>query len=215
MKVTQVSSLDQYLKDDMTIMVGGFLGVGTPEKLISRIVKKGYKNITLICNDTAFIGKGAGKLIEHHLVKKAIVSHIGTNPETGRQMISNEIEVNLVPQGTLAEKVRAGGVGLGGILTATGIGTEVQKGKTVVEVEGKEYILEAPLRADLALIFASVADEKGNLIYYGSTRNFNPIMAMAADTVFVEAKEIVPVGALNPSEIVTPHILVDYIVKGE
>lgn len=214
MKFIDVSALDKHLKDGMTIMVGGFLGVGTPEILVDYIVEKGYKNITLICNDTAFPDKGVGKMVVNKQVGKIITSHIGTNPETGRQMLANEVTVELVPQGSLAEKVRCGGVGLGGILTPTGVGTEVEAGKTLVEVDGVEYLLEKPLHADLALIYASVADEKGNLIYDGATKNFNPIMAMAADTVIAQVAEVVPVGTLNPDAILTPHILVDYMVKG-
>lgn len=214
MKFIDVSALDKHLKDGMTIMVGGFLGVGTPEILVDYIVEKGYKNITLICNDTAFPDKGVGKMVVNKQVGKIITSHIGTNPETGRQMLANEVTVELVPQGSLAEKVRCGGVGLGGVLTPTGVGTEVEAGKTLVEVDGVEYLLEKPLHADLALIYASVADEKGNLIYDGATKNFNPIMAMAADTVIAQVAEVVPVGTLNPDAILTPHILVDYMVKG-
>ncbi|WP_331488170.1 3-oxoacid CoA-transferase subunit A [Chakrabartyella piscis] len=214
MKMIDVHTLDAHIKDGMTIMVGGFLGAGTPEMLVDYIVEKGYKDLTLICNDTAFPDKGVGKLVVAKQIGKAIVSHIGTNPETGRQMMAEEMEVELVPQGSLAEKVRCGGVGLGGILTPTGIGTEVEADKTVVEVNGEKFILEQPLHADLALIYASTADEKGNLVYEGSTKNFNPLMAMAADTVIAEVGEVVPVGTLNPDSILTPHILVDYMVKG-
>lgn len=213
-KLVSIETAIDLIEDGMTVMFGGFLGVGTPEKIIDALIKKNVKNITLICNDTAFPDKGTGKLIVNHQVKKAIVSHIGTNPETGKQMIDKELEVELVPQGSLAEKIRCGGVGLGAVLTKTGIGTEVAKDKTIVAVDGVEYLLEKALHADVAIIFASVADEKGNLIYDGSTRNFNPLMAMAADTVIVEAEKIVPVGTLSYNEIVTPHIVVDYIVKG-
>ncbi len=214
MKFIEESALENHIKDGMIIMVGGFLGVGTPEKIIDYMVAKGYQNLTIISNDTAYVDKGIGKLIVNKQVQKAIVSHIGTNPETGRQMMAEEMEVELVPQGSLAEKVRCGGVGLGGVLTPTGIGTEVEVGKTVVEVNGEKFILEQPLHADLALIYASTADEKGNLVYEGSTKNFNPLMAMAADTVIAEVGNVVPVGTLNPDSILTPHILVDYMVKG-
>lgn len=213
-KQIDLAALKSYIKDGMTIMVGGFLGVGTPEKIIDFLVAEGYQNFTLITNDTAFPDKGVGKLIVNKQVKKVITSHIGTNPETGAQMIAKTLLVDLVPQGTLAERVRCGGVGLGGVLTATGVGTEVQIGKTIVEVDGVEYLLEKPLHADVALIYASIADEKGNLIFNGATKNFNPLMAMAADLVIVQAEEIVEVGTLNPDAISTPHILVDYIVKG-
>lgn len=213
-KMISIEAAADLIKDGMTVMFGGFLGVGTPEKIIDALIQKNVKDITLICNDTAFPDKGTGKLIVNHQVKKAIVSHIGTNPETGKQMIDKELIVDLVPQGSLAEKIRCGGVGLGAVLTKTGVGTDVEKDKTVINVDGEDYLLEKALHADVAIIFASVADEKGNLIYDGSTRNFNPLMAMAADTVIVEAEKVVPVGELNYNEIVTPHIVVDYIVKG-
>lgn len=214
-KTIELTELDQFLRDGMTLMVGGFLGVGTPEKIIDYIVNKNYKNITLIANDTAFPEKGIGKLIVNHQIKKAIVSHIGTNPETARQMIENKLIVELIPQGTLAERIRCGGSGLGGVLTQTGIGTNVQEGKIVIDIDGVDYLLEKPLHADVAIIFASTADEKGNLLYEGATRNFNPLMAMAADTVIVEAQNILETGTLGHSQIVTPHILVDYIIKGD
>ncbi len=214
-KQISLAEVKNHIKSGMTIMVGGFLGVGTPEKLIDVLIENNINDITLICNDTAFPEIGSGRLIVKKLVKKAIVSHIGTNPETGRQMIENETEVELVPQGSLAEKIRCGGVGLGGVLTKTGVGTLVEEGKETITLNGEKYILETPLHADVALIYASKADEKGNIIYNGSTRNFNPIMAMAADTVIVQADEIVPVGEIAPKDVVTPHIIVDYIVKGE
>ncbi|WP_313527571.1 CoA transferase subunit A [Anaerotignum sp.] len=210
-----LDKVSNLIKDNMTIMVGGFLGIGTPEKIIDFLVEKNVQNLTLICNDTAFPDKGTGKLILNKQIKKVIVSHIGTNPVTGEQMINKELEVELIPQGTLAEKIRCGGTGLGGVLTPTGVGTEVAKGKKIIVINEKEFLLETPLHADVAIIFASKADEKGNLVYDASTRNFNPLMAMAADTVIVETKEIVKVGDLHYDHIVTPHILVDYIVKGE
>lgn len=209
----EMDSIPKYIKSGMTIMVGGFLGVGTPEKIIDKIIESGIKDLTLICNDTAFMDKGSGKLVVNKQIKKSIVSHIGTNAESGRQMIANEMKVDLIPQGTLAEKIRCGGVGLGGVLTKTGIGTTVQDGKTIIDVKGEEYLLETPIRADVAILFASVADEKGNLVYEGSTRNFNPLMAMAADIVIVEAKKIVKAGEISPDNVVTPYIFVDYIVK--
>lgn len=214
-KQISLAEVKNHIKSGMTIMVGGFLGVGTPEKLIDVLIENNINDITLICNDTAFPEIGSGRLIVKKLVKKAIVSHIGTNPETGRQMIENETEVELIPQGSLAEKIRCGGVGLGGVLTKTGVGTLVEEGKETITLNGEKYILETPLHADVALIYASKSDEKGNIIYNGSTRNFNPIMAMAADTVIVQADEIVPVGQIAPEDVVTPHIIVDYIVKGE
>lgn len=215
--MNKIASLDEVMdkiKDGMTIMVGGFLGVGTPEIFIDEIIRRGIKDLTIICNDTAFQDKGVGKLIVNRRVKKAVVSHIGTNPETGRQMNSGEMEVELVPQGTLAERVRSGGAGIGGFLTATGIGTDVECGKNKLIIDGKEYILELPLKADVAMIGASVADKSGNLYYKGATRNFNPLMATAADIVIVGAEEVVEIGEINPSDVMTPNIYVDYIVGG-
>ena len=204
-----------YITDGMTIMVGGFLGVGTPENLIDKLVAKGVTNLTLIANDTAFIDKGVGKLVANKMLKKAIVSHIGTNRETGRQLNSGEMIVDLVPQGTLAEQVRAGGTGLGGFLTPTGVGTIIEEGKEKITVDGIEYLLEKPLKADVALLYGSIVDKKGNICYKGTTRNFNPLMAMAADLVIVEAEKIVEVGEIDPNDVVTPSIFVDYVVGGE
>lgn len=198
----------------MTIMVGGFLGCKNPFKLVDALVEKGVKDITLIANDTAFPEVGIGKLIVNKQVKKLIASHIGTNRETGNQMNSGELEVELVPQGTLAERIRAAGAGLGGVLTPTGIGTVVAEGKRIIEVDGKEYLLEKPLRADVALIVGAKVDKKGNVRYAKATRNFNPLMATAADLVIVEADEIVEVGELDPDDVMTPGIFVDYIVGG-
>ncbi|WP_232700011.1 acetate CoA-transferase subunit alpha [Brevibacillus daliensis] len=199
-------------KDEMTIMVGGFMGVGTPETLVSAVDQSDVKDITLIANDTAFIETGVGPLVVNKKCKKVITSHIGTNPETGRQMIAGELDVELVPQGTLAERIRAGGSGLGGILTPTGVGTAVEEGKEKIKVDGREYLLEKPLRADVALLKAFKADKAGNLVYHSSARNFNPLMAMAADTVIVEVEHIVEVGEIAPDEVITPGILVDKII---
>ncbi len=210
-------SLDEavsYIEDGMTVMIGGFLACGTPERLIDKLVEKGVKDLTLIANDTSFVDRGIGKLIVSKQFKKVIVSHIGTNKETGRQMTEGETEVILVPQGTLAEQVRAAGVGLGGVLTPTGLGTIVQDGKEVITIDGKDYLLEKPLKADIALIYGSIVDKKGNIEYKGTTRNFNPLMAMAADRVIVEAEEIVEVGAIDPTNVVTPGIFVHHIVGG-
>ncbi len=210
-------SLDEavsYIEDGMTVMIGGFLACGTPERLIDKLVEKGVKDLTLIANDTSFVDRGIGKLIVSKQFKKVIVSHIGTNKETGRQMTEGETEVVLVPQGTLAEQVRAAGVGLGGVLTPTGLGTIVQEGKDVITIDGKDYLLEKPLKADVALIYGSIVDKKGNIGYKGTTRNFNPLMAMAADRVIVEAEEIVEVGAIDPTNVVTPGIFVHHIVGG-
>ncbi|HPX66134.1 MAG TPA: CoA transferase subunit A [Anaerolineaceae bacterium] len=202
------------IKDGDTIMVGGFLAVGTPESLIDALVAKGVKDLTLICNDTGFVDRGVGKMVVNKQFKKIIASHIGTNRETGRQMVEGETEVVLVPQGSLVEKIRAGGNGIGGFLVKTGLGTEIQKGKDVINVDGVDYLLKKPLRADVAILFANKADENGNLWYHGTTRNFNTVMATAADWVVVEAEEIVPVGAISPNEVVVPGVFVDNIVQG-
>ncbi|WIV12195.1 acetate CoA-transferase subunit alpha [Proteiniborus sp. MB09-C3] len=214
-KIVSINQALEHVKDGMTVMIGGFLGAGNPHKLIDALLEKGVKDLTIIANDTAFPEIGIGKLIVNKRVKKAIVSHIGTNPETGNQMNSGETEVVLVPQGTLAEQVRAGGAGLGGILTPTGVGTVVEEGKTKIEIDGKEYLLEKPLKADVALIFGSIVDKKGNVFYNKATRNFNSIMATAADTVIVEAEKIVEIGEIDPNVVMTPGLFVDYIVRGD
>jgi acetate CoA/acetoacetate CoA-transferase alpha subunit len=213
-KLTAAKDAVKNIKDGMTIMIGGFLGNGTPEAMIDEIIKSGIKGLTIIANDTAFPDRGIGKLIVNKSVKKVIVSHIGTNPETGRQMNEKEIEVELVPQGTLAEQVRAGGGGLGGILTPTGLGTVVEEGKQKITINGREYLLELPLRADVAIIKGTKIDKQGNVFYNKSTRNFNPLMAAAADFVIAECDEIVEVGEIDPNYVMTPSILVDIIVKG-
>lgn len=213
-QITMQEAVDK-IQDGMTIMVGGFLGAGDPKKLTDALLAKGVKNLTLIANDTAFPEVGVGKMVVAKQFKKMIVSHVGTNKETGNQMNSGETEVVLTPQGTLAEKVRCGGCGLGGFLTPTGLGTEVEEGKEKITVDGKEYLLETPLRADVALIKGSKADKKGNIIYNKATRNFNPMMAMAADMVIVEADEVVEVGDLDPDNVITSGIFVDYIVGGD
>ena len=197
----------------MTIHVGGFLACGTPESIVTALVEKGVKDLTIVCNDTAFVDKGVGRLIVNNQVKKVIASHIGTNPETGKKMQAGEIEVELVPQGTLAERVRAAGYGLGGILTPTGVGTIVQEGKQVINVDGKDYLLEKPIKADVALILGTTVDEMGNVICAKTTKNFNPLMATAADLVIVEAAEIVPFGSLDPDNLDISRIFVNYIVK--
>lgn len=212
-KIKTVEEALEYIKDGMTIAVGGFIGVGTPEKLIDAVVAKGVKDITLICNDTSTPDTGVGKWVVNKNVKKVIVSHVGTNPETGRQMNAKELEVDLVPQGTLAERVRAAGAGLGGILTSTGIGTVIEEGKQKINVDGKDYLLELPLKADVALLKGSIVDKKGNVYYSKATRNFNPIMATAADLVIVEAEKLVEIGELPPTDVMTPSIFVDIIVK--
>ncbi len=215
MKVISVEEAVKFIKNGDTLMIGGFLGVGTPERIIDQILKSDLNGFTVIGNDTATEERGIGKLVKARKCKKVIVSHIGTNPETQRQMINNELEVELVPQGTLAERVRAGGVGLGGILTPTGVGTLVENGKQKIEIDGKVYLLEKPLRANIALIKAKKADYYGNLVYNFTAENFNPLMALAADIVIAEAEEIVPVGSIAPNEVKTPGVLIDYIVVGD
>lgn len=199
------------VKDGMTVMVGGFLAAGSPISILDELAKSNVKNLTLICNDTAYADVAHGKLITNKQVKKLYVSHIGTNPSTSEQLNSGELEIEFCPQGTLAERIRAYGAGLGGVLTTTGMGTVVAKGKETVTVDGKEYLLEKPLKADIALIGATVADEAGNLIYVGTTQNFNPLMATAADIVIVEAEKVVKEGEISPERVHTPGIFVDYI----
>jgi acetate CoA/acetoacetate CoA-transferase alpha subunit len=208
-------SLDQSVRmipDGASLMIGGFLGVGTPERIIDEIVRQNKRDLTVIANDTATLDKGIGKLVRAKLLRKAIVSHIGLNAETQRQMMAGELEVELVPQGTLIERIRAGGYGLGGVLTQTGIGTTVETGKQRVEVGGKPYLLEIALRADFALVQAFIADYLGNLAYALTARNFNPVIAMAAGTVIASADNIVPVGVISPDHVVTPAPIVDYLV---
>lgn len=200
------------IKDGMTVMIGGFLGNGMPERLMEALAESGVKDLTIISNDTTYPDKGIGKLLTNGQVKKLIVSYIGATPLASELMNSGEIEVEFVPQGTLAERVRAGGFGIGGFLTPTGKGTVVAEGKRVIEVDGKEYLLELPLRADVAIIGASVADEAGNLVYKGTSRNFNPLMAAAADTVIAEPKQMVAKGSFEPENVHTPGMLIDYLL---
>jgi len=200
------------IPDGASLMVGGFMGVGTPERVVDEIVRQNKRNLTVIANDTAAPGRGIGKLVGAKLLRKAIVSHIGLNPETQRQMMAGELEVELVPQGTLIERIRAGGFGLGGVLTQTGIGTPVEEGKQRVEVDGKSYLVEVAIRADFALVQAFLADYLGNLGYALTARNFNPVIAMAADTVIACADHIIPVGVMSPDHVMTPAPVVDYLV---
>ncbi|CAM6809683.1 MULTISPECIES: acetate CoA-transferase subunit alpha [Citrobacter] len=201
-----------FFRDGMTIMVGGFMGVGTPPRLVEALLESGVRDLTLIANDTAFVDTGIGPLIVNGRVSKVIASHIGTNPETGRRMIAGEMDVQLVPQGTLIEQIRCGGAGLGGFLTPTGVGTIVEDGKQTMTLEGKTWLLERPLRADLALIRAHRSDMLGNLTYQLSARNFNPLIALAADITLVEPDEMVETGELQPDQIVTPGAVIDHIV---
>jgi len=201
------------IPDGASLMVGGFMGVGTSERIMDELVRQGRRGLTVIANDTARPGVGIGKLVDARALSRAVVSHIGTNPETQRQMIAGDLAVELVPQGTLAERVRAGGFGLGGILTRTGLGTAVEEGKTRIEVNGEEFLLETPLRADFAIVHAKQADYACNLSYSLTAQNFNPIMAMAADVVIVDAEDIVPIGVIPPDSVRTPGVLVDYLLN--
>ncbi|HRK38334.1 MAG TPA: 3-oxoacid CoA-transferase subunit A [Burkholderiaceae bacterium] len=195
-----------------SLMIGGFMAVGSPHRMIDALVERGVGGLTVIANDTAMPGKGIGKLISAGLVKRVIASHIGLNPETQAKMISGEIDVELVPQGTLIERIRAGGMGLGGVLTPTGLGTEVEEGKQVVEVQGKRFLVETPLKADFALVGAWQADYVGNLSYTLTAHNFNPIIALAGKTVIAEPESIVPVGVIPPDAVKTPGVLVDHLL---
>lgn len=205
-------AIAELIQDGSSLMIGGFMAVGTPERIIDALVHRGRKNLTVIANDTAMPGKGIGKLITAGLVSRVIASHIGLNPETQKMMISGQIQVDLVPQGTLIEQIRAGGVGLGGVLTATGLGTEVQEGKRIIEVDGKRYLLEPPLYADYALIAAHQADYAGNLTYMLTAHNFNPIMALAGKVVIAEPESIVPLGMISPDAVKTPGVLVNHLL---
>jgi acetate CoA/acetoacetate CoA-transferase alpha subunit len=212
-KGIKIEAAVELIPDGASLMIGGFMGVGTPERIVDELVRQGKGSLTVIANDSARPGVGIGKLIDRRLVARLVVSHIGTNPETQRQMIAGELEVELVPQGTLAERVRAGGFGLGGVLTATGVGTLVEEGKQTIEISGKTYLVELPLRADFALIRAKRSDYKGNLDYSLTARNFNPLMALSAETVIAEAANIVPVGVISPDEVNTPGAVVDYVIQ--
>lgn len=211
-KQITVKKAGEFFRDGMTIMVGGFMGVGTPPRLMTELLESGVKELTIIANDTAFVDTGLGQLIVNGRVKKVIASHIGTNPETGRRMIAGEMEVQLIPQGTLAEQIRCGGAGLGGFLTPTGVGTVVEEGKQKITLDGRDYLLELPLRADLALIQAQKADPLGNLTYDLSARNFNPLMALAADITIAEPDEMVAVGDIDPDCVATPGAIIDWLI---
>lgn len=199
--------------DGASVMIGGFLGVGSPRRVIDALVARGAKGLTVIGNDTGRPDLGIGRLIVAGCVARAIVSHIGTNPVTQQKMIAGEMQVDLVPQGTLAERIRAAGAGLGGILTPTGVGTSVAEGKQVLTIDGRDYLLEKPLRADVALLHCYEADYYANLTYRLTAQNFNPLMAMAADTVIAEPDEIVPIGVIAPDHVRTPGILVTHLVE--
>ena len=212
MKTVSVEEAIAMIPNGATVMVGGFMGVGTPERLLDEMVRQRKSELSIISNDAAMPGKGVGKLFDAALVSMLTASHIGLNPNAQKQMMANEIAIDLVPQGTLVERIRAGGCGLGGVLTPTGVGTIVEGGKRQVEIDGKPFLLETALRSDFALIHAFLADYLGNLTYALTARNFNPVMAMAADTVIVTTEHVVPVGVIAPDHVVTPAPLVDYLV---
>ena len=200
------------IEDGASLLVGGFMAVGTPERIIDEIVRQAKHELTIIANDTASPGVGIGKLIGAKLVRKVIASHIGLNPETQEQMMGGGLIVDLVPQGTLIERIRAGGYGLGGVLTPTGVGTEVENDKQKIQVKDQTYLVEVALRADFALVHAFLADYFGNLSYALTARNYNPIVAMAGDTVIATAEHIVPVGVIAPDHVMTPAPVVDYLI---
>jgi acetate CoA/acetoacetate CoA-transferase alpha subunit len=215
MKTISLKDAVALIPDGASLMIGGFMGVGTPERVIDELVRQEKRNLTVIANDTAMPGRGIGKLVTAGLISRTIASHIGLNPEAQQQMIASRMVVELVPQGTLIERIRAGGFGLGGILTPTGVGTVVEEGKRGIDLDGKSFLLETALRANFALVHAFLADYLGNLSYALTARNFNPVIAMAADTVIVTAEHIVPVGVIAPDHVVTPAPVVDYLVANE
>lgn len=212
-KKIEISEIGKFLKDGMTISIGGFLGCGNAHNIIDEILKTDVKDLTLVATDTFFEGEGVGKLITNKRVSKLMASHIGTNKDTQQQVNDGFIEVELVPQGTLAERLRSAAAGLGGVLTRTGLGTLVQEGKDIVTVDGKEYILEKPIHIDLAILKAHKSDKAGNLLYKGATRNFNVPMAGAAKITIAEVEEIVEDGELDPSFVHTPFVYINHIVK--
>ena len=212
MQTIVVSTAVEMVPDGASLMIGGFMGVGTPERVVDEIVRQGKRELTVIANDTALPGVGIGKLVRAKALRKIIVSHIGLNPETQQLMMSGQLNVELVPQGTLIERIRAGGYGLGGVLTPTGVGTIVEENKQRVEVDGKSYLVETALRADFALVHAFLADYIGNLSYALTARNFNPVIAMAVTTVIANADHIVPVGVIAPDHVITPAPVVDYLI---
>lgn len=212
MKAVSIEEAVAMIPAGASIMVGGFMGVGTPARLLDELVRQRKAGLSIISNDAALPGKGVGKLFDAELVSRLTATHIGLNPKAQQQMLARQIAVDLIPQGTFVERIRAGGCGLGGVLTPTGVGTLVAEGKRQIEVDGKPFLLETALRAQFALVHAFLADYLGNLSYALTARNFNPVMAMAADTVIVTAEHIVPVGVIAPDHVVTPAPLVDYLI---
>ena len=212
-KLSSIEEIKPLFSNGMTLMIGGFLGVGTPENIIDMMIDMGLKDLTVIGNDSAYVDRGIGRLIARGMIKKYITTHLGTNPEAIKRYNDKSMEVEFNPQGTLIERIRAGGSGLGGVLTQTGLGTLVEEGKEKITVQGQEYILETPLRAEVTIIRGSEADPFGNVRYYGTSRNYNPSMALAGETVIVQAENIVDFGVMNPEDIVTPGVLVDYLIQ--
>jgi acetate CoA/acetoacetate CoA-transferase alpha subunit len=212
MKTIALQDAVAMIPDGASLMIGGFMGVGSPERVIDELVRQNKRELTVIANDTAAPSTGIGKLVGAKLLRKVIASHIGLNPETQKQMMAGDISVELVPQGTLIERIRAGGYGLGGFLTPTGVGTVVEEGKRRIELDGRAYLVETALRADFALVHAFLADYLGNLAYALTARNFNPVIAMAGATVIADADHVVPTGVIAPDHVITPAPLVDYLV---
>ncbi|WP_297975906.1 3-oxoacid CoA-transferase subunit A [uncultured Amaricoccus sp.] len=201
------------IPEGATILVGGFMGVGSPHRIIEAILARGTRGLTVISNDLCTPERGVGKLVVSGQVTRAVVSHIGRNPVAQQRMLAGELEVELVPQGTLVERIRAGGVGLGGVLTATGIGTLVEEGKQSIEIDGRRFLVERPIKGDFALIACHHADYAGNLAYVLTAHNFNPVMALAAEVVIAEPEHIVPIGMISPDAVKTPGVLVDYLLE--
>ncbi|OEH93662.1 CoA transferase subunit A [Bacillus solimangrovi] len=214
-KVSTLNEAMLHIDDRCTLMFGGFGGVGNPPLLIKGIMEKGVSELTLIGNDSAFPEIGIGRVVSQGRVKKLIASHIGSNPIAGKLMTEGKLEVEFSPQGILAERIRAGGMGLGGILSDVGVGTMIEQGKQKIHVDGKDYLLETPLIADVSIIYAKKGDPFGNLIYDKSERNTNPLVAMAGNFTIAEVEEIVPVGELDPEAIITPGIHVDMVIQSE
>lgn len=223
-KIVSIEEAVALIPDGATIMVGGFMGCGNPLKVVKALAESGKGNFTMICNDGSMLGGpsgeefyGVAQLIHNKQIKHLIASHVGLNPEVATLMNSGEMKVTLIPQGSLAEMIRAGGAGLGGVITPTGFGTLVEEGEHIagqIEIDGKRYLIEKPLRADVALISGYRVDKKGNIWYKGTTRNFNLPMATAADLVIVEADNLVEVGEIEPENVMTSCVFVDYIVDG-
>lgn len=213
-KIVSMDDAVDRVTDGMTVMFGGFLGCGNPHAIVDALIARGVRDLVMIANDASTPQTGIGRLVERRMLRRLIASHVGTNPEVAAQMNDGTLEVELVPQGTLAERIHAGGAGLGGVLTPTGLGTPVADGKQVLHIDGRDYLLEMPLRADIAFLSGYRVDPVGNIWYRGATRNFNALMAMAADTVIVEADHLVGLGDIEPENVVTPGVLVDFIVEG-